>query len=635
MLRPWFVLALVALLALGLVFGVVACGTEPEASSTTSSGGTGTTWLAGSIPHLTGAADVVLRLSDGGGMPLPGWDLIRLPQFTLFGDGRIIVVNGAPSRATLPDRPLPELQTMVVSEEVIQAILAAAKEATLFQNGGDYEYGEPAMTDQDTTTITINAGGATYTTDIYALGFDPDEEVSVTREQQQARDIVDAFRARLNDPDSFGGQPLAWEPYDVPALKVFSQPAPADIDIMYTDVHPNHLTWPLADLGTSGNAIDNRGLRARVITGRDLATLKAALPQATQWTVWQSGAAGYLLDLRPILPDEAAMIGTETTASVTAPGGTTSTYETRNGRISGRVTDSNGVGLPNVMIDVVALAPQWGSIAGESTDASGFYAVYGLPTEQFYVVTMNRDGYVDEWYDDIPAADNYDGTGAARIDLSATRIRSNVDFLLERGRTISGRVTDSSGKGIYGLSVAAVTEDVSAGVALGDTGEDGTYTLVGVPPGRYLVSVENGDGFIDEWYKDLIYAGNPNGAGATPVDVTDANATGIDFTLEVGRSISGRVYIGTTPAKEGLVVACTPSGESVQAVNIDPDTGEYRLIGLPAGSYKIRTIETGAVDAWCGGDAVSVDGSGDYAPTIVVGSENVMGKDFVLAKVGT
>ena len=586
MLRQWFVPALAALLALGLVFGVVACGTEPEASSTMSSGGTGTTWPAGSIPHLAGAADVVLRLSDGGGMPLPGWDLIRLPEFTLFGDGRIIVVDGAPSRATLPGPPLAE------------AILAVAKEAKLFENGGDY--GEPGMTDQDTTTITINAGGATYTTAIYALGFDPSEGVSVTPEQQKARDVIEAFRARLNDPDGFGGPQLAWEPYDVPALKVFSQPAPADIDIMYTDIHPNHLTWPLADLGTSGSAMDNRGLRARVITGGDLATLKAALAQATQWTVWQSGSTGYLLDLRPLLPDEAATIGTETTASVTAPGGTTSTYESRDGRISGRVTDSNGVGLPDVMIDVVALAPELQSIADASTDASGFYAVYGLPNEQFYVATMNRDGYVDEWYDDVPAADNYDGTGAALIDLTATRIRSNVDFVLERGRTISGKVTDSSGKGIYGLPVAAVTEDVTAGVALEYTAADGTYTLVGLAPGRYLVSVQNAEGFIDEWYENVIYAGNPDGTGATPVDVTPANATGIDFSLEVGHSISGHVYIGRTRRRVHSFRRVRPSGQyrpSDRRVSAHRASG--RLLQDPHGRDGRGGRDTGSGGASC------------------------------------
>ena len=153
-----------------------------------SSGGTGTTWPAGSIPHLTGAADVVLRVSDGGGMPLQGWDLTRLPQFTLFGDGRIIVVSGAPSRSTVPGAPLAELRTMVVSEEVVQAILAAGKEAKLFQNGVDY--GEAGPTDQDTTTITINADGTTYTSAIYALGLDRSEGLYVSAEQQKARDVI-------------------------------------------------------------------------------------------------------------------------------------------------------------------------------------------------------------------------------------------------------------------------------------------------------------------------------------------------------------------------------------------------------------------------------------------------------------
>jgi hypothetical protein len=48
----------------------------------------------------------------------------------------------------------------VVSKEVIQSILAAAREGKLFQNGVDY--GQPRVTDQDTTSITINSDGTTY-----------------------------------------------------------------------------------------------------------------------------------------------------------------------------------------------------------------------------------------------------------------------------------------------------------------------------------------------------------------------------------------------------------------------------------------------------------------------------------------
>ncbi len=138
MLGRSFVLGLAALLALGLAFGVLACGSPstPESSSTTSSGGTGSTSPAGSIPHPTGAADVVLRVSADGGMESPyiGENYIHQPEFTLYGDGRIIL--GSPG-------VLPNLRTTMVSEKVIQNVLAAAREAKLFQNGVDY--GQPGV----------------------------------------------------------------------------------------------------------------------------------------------------------------------------------------------------------------------------------------------------------------------------------------------------------------------------------------------------------------------------------------------------------------------------------------------------------------------------------------------------------
>ena len=89
MLRSSFVLPLAALLAVGLAFGVVACGTP---SSKVSPGG--------SFSHPTGAADVVLRVSMGGGMHLPEYDWVHVPEFTLFGDGRIILGGGASTMAS-------------------------------------------------------------------------------------------------------------------------------------------------------------------------------------------------------------------------------------------------------------------------------------------------------------------------------------------------------------------------------------------------------------------------------------------------------------------------------------------------------------------------------------------------------
>jgi hypothetical protein len=317
---PSFVPAPAIVLVLALALGVAACGTAvdlpgdsgststsapgPATTSTSVPASSSTTLPAGSISHPTGATDVVLQVATGGGFVPVEINSTLIPEFTLYGDGRIIVPG--PTTMQYPGAALPNLQTTVVSEDVIQAILSAAKEAKLFQNGVDY--GRPGVADVGSTTITVNADGASYKSDIYALGFDSTGG-NVTMEQQQARAAINDLRNKLSDPTNFSAPQPAWEAYDFTALKVFSRQVPATSDTSSTDVKPNHLPWPLSDLGTAGTEVANaQGLRQLVVTGDDLATLKALLPQATQITLWQSGNADYDLWLRPLLPDEAAAL---------------------------------------------------------------------------------------------------------------------------------------------------------------------------------------------------------------------------------------------------------------------------------------------------------------------------------------
>jgi hypothetical protein len=313
--RPLIVLfVLTALLILSLTLGVAACGTAEtppgdgssstsETTSTSTSGGSSTTLPAGSIKHATGASDVVIRISTGGGFVPLEYNYTLIPEFTLYGDGRIIVTG--PTTLEYPGKALPNLQTTVVSENVIQAMLAAAKETKLFQNG--FDYGQPGVTDVGTTTITINADGTTYTSNVYALGFE--DGGSLTMDQQQARAAVNTLRGNLTDPSTLADVQPVWEDYDFTALKVFSRAVDTTLSTAPTDIQPNHLPWPLADLATAGQAVENgQGLRVVVISGDDLATLKPLLQQATQITLWESGGSQYNLFFRPLLPDEAAAL---------------------------------------------------------------------------------------------------------------------------------------------------------------------------------------------------------------------------------------------------------------------------------------------------------------------------------------
>jgi hypothetical protein len=322
--RSILVTSLAALLVLILTLAAAACGTidSPPAggdssststpttpptslpdTSTTGADSPSTTVADGTISHPTGADEVVLQVVTGGGFVPIEYNYTLTPEFTLYGDGRVIVTG--PTTLQYPGAALPNLQTTVVSEETIQAILSAAEEAGLLQN--EVDYGHPGVADVGTTTITINANGSTYTSAIYALGFD--EGGDVTPEQQEARAAVNDFRGQLSDPSVFTGEQLVWEPYDFTALAVYSRPIDTTASTEATDIQPNHLPWPLADLATSGEEVPNSsGLRKTIVAGDDLETLKPLLGQATQITVWRSGDTDYNLWFRPLLPDEAAAL---------------------------------------------------------------------------------------------------------------------------------------------------------------------------------------------------------------------------------------------------------------------------------------------------------------------------------------
>jgi hypothetical protein len=306
-----------ALLVLILTVAAAGCGTidrppggdgssttsPPGSTSTSMPGSSSTTFPAGAISHPTGADEVVLRVSTGGGFVPIEYNYTMVPEFTLYGDGRIIVKG--PTTMQFPGAALPNLQTTVVSEEAIQAILAAAKEAGLFQNGVDY--GSPGVADVGTTTFTVNADGTTYTSQIYALGFE--DGGNLTMQQQQARAAISDLQGKLGDPSTLTSAELTWEPYDFTALAVYSRPVDPSLTTDQTDIQPNHLPWPLADLATSGEQVPNaQGLRKVVVSGEDLATLKPLLDEATQITLWKSGDTDYNLWFRPLLPDEAASL---------------------------------------------------------------------------------------------------------------------------------------------------------------------------------------------------------------------------------------------------------------------------------------------------------------------------------------
>src|SRR5919109_642320 len=173
----------------------------------------------GRIEHLRGPNDLVLQVDSGGGFVPVHWHLRELPLFSLYGDGRVITQG--PQIAIYPPPTLPALVQRRISEEGIQAILRAARDAGL--SGDDRRLEVFEVTDLPTTTFTVAADGQTHHTAVYGLGEVP-EDMPV--DDREARQTLFEFQSKLLDLESWlpEGSVGSDRPYEYDRLSLFIVP---------------------------------------------------------------------------------------------------------------------------------------------------------------------------------------------------------------------------------------------------------------------------------------------------------------------------------------------------------------------------------------------------------------------------
>jgi hypothetical protein len=283
----------VAVLGIALLVAACQAGATPRPTpSTTPSPG---------IAHPTGAADLVVRIENGGGFVAPTYQLRQLPWLSIYGDGSVMVLG--PQIEIYPGPALPNVVTFRISEEGLQKVLEEALAAGLL--GADAQYQYPSIADAGTTTFTVVAGGKRHVVSAYALSEGGAMDSQVDPETLRARTALLAFQERALDLRSWLG-PAVIEPesaYRFEALRIFVAAAqPAD-----QGIEPGFVDWPLATpLASFGDlVVGNLGdTRCAAVTGANLAKLLPAVQNSNELTVWRSGGKSYQLVLRPLLPDE-------------------------------------------------------------------------------------------------------------------------------------------------------------------------------------------------------------------------------------------------------------------------------------------------------------------------------------------
>lgn len=226
-----------------------------------------------------------MRVVTSGGFTAESRQAAHLPEVSVFGDGQVVVVG--PTTLEFPGPALPNLQEFRVTDDGLARILRAARDAGLLADGPP-DYGDPGVTDQATTTVTVRATGTTRQVEVYALGF-KGRVSGVTPEQSENRDRLERFVELSGDAGALGDEVVAGSErrYEPTALAVRAEPANASDG----DTH----AWPLGDLA---------GTECAVHTGADLARALDVARTAHEGDAWESAGATYTVTFRPLLPDE-------------------------------------------------------------------------------------------------------------------------------------------------------------------------------------------------------------------------------------------------------------------------------------------------------------------------------------------
>ena len=259
--------------------------------------------VPGGVPD---AGAPMLQIEISGGFVMMGYDFSRVPELTVYADGRAIVQG--PQIAIYPAPALPNLQVEQLSEADVAALVAAARDAGLLAEPP--VYGQPRITDVPTTFVTLTVDGRTYEHAANALGFvegegsmgegaPPAGDSGMTADERAARVALAGFVATATDLVGATGN---GEPYEITAFGVFAQPVPDGAGTTADGLAVQVLPWPL-DVPLAAAA------ECTVVDGDAAQTLLKTLAGANTATQLEQDGVTYNVWFRPLLPHQSTCDG--------------------------------------------------------------------------------------------------------------------------------------------------------------------------------------------------------------------------------------------------------------------------------------------------------------------------------------
>jgi protocatechuate 3,4-dioxygenase beta subunit len=251
------------------------------------------------------------------------------------------------------------------------------------------------------------------------------------------------------------------------------------------------------------------------------------------------------------------------------------------GMISGRVTDANGNGIPNVSANV---HNQNNEILSQHChmDSLGNYTIYGVPAGT-YKVDFSCYGlnYIPEWYNDKSTFETADP-----VIVTVGQTTPDINAQLTEGGIISGVVTGAAEIPLENIRIEA---RISANVihSMTYTDSSGHYSLQGLPAGTYKIYFyNNGQEYFNEWYNN-----KTTFETAEPLNITAGQTIpNIDAQLAQGGRISGTITDNSGNPIDLVGISIYDINNQSYASTNTNSSGYYITGLLPAGNYKILFV---------------------------------------------
>ena len=257
-------------------------------------------------------------------------------------------------------------------------------------------------------------------------------------------------------------------------------------------------------------------------------------------------------------------------------------------------------------------------------DQLGNYTVRQLTTSMYGAYATASFGennvYLSQWYDKASEKDS-----AKFFQVYQGYDTPNINFVLEKGGSISGRAVDKFENGIAGVSVD-VLDSLFNQKSYAITNDSGYYLAGGLSTGEYFIRISNYE-YIEQWYN-----GAASYENATKVSVVvKQNTPNINFILSSGASISGTVKDKRNSGLPYASVTIVDSTYLPTNFSSADNAGKYYTPKLQGNkTYYVMAQNYGYTSQWYN----LVSTSDSATPIILQPEERRENIDFILSMEG-